>query len=131
MDMTEDSDTLVVYGGYHQEGNKLYLLSNLRGIGDDDWEEEWKEGMLSLKTIPTLSQHQNSRPKCPHIFYKRYQLLLSVNNYPGSKLFLHGGYGANGSDSKFHAWSSMEEIDLEGTLNNENALMCKISPVVL
>ena len=43
MDISEDGNTLVSYGGYHQDGNKMYLLSNLKEIGNDDWEEDWKE----------------------------------------------------------------------------------------
>lgn len=31
-----------------------------------------------------------------------------------NRLYVHGGYGAHGSDSKFHVWSTMEEINLGG-----------------
>lgn len=41
------SSSLVTYGGYHQDGNKMFILDSLHELGDDDWYENWREGLSS------------------------------------------------------------------------------------
>lgn len=90
MNLSAERNAFYAFGGYEESGNKLFVLNNISGIEAENWVEEW-----DTNTIPTVGRAAHA------------SVVI------GDRIYIHGGYGAQDSNSEFHVFSSMEAINLQ------------------